>query len=51
MCEHVYKSTGVSLCPKCGLATNDILWNNQNKLREQWHIDNPDAEYVGWMSI
>ena len=51
MCEHVYKSMGVSLCPKCGLVTHDVLWNDQNKLMTKWHIDNPDAEYAGWMSI
>jgi hypothetical protein len=51
LCEHVYKRMGVTLCPKCGLATHDVLWNNQNKLMTQWHIDNPDAEYAGWMSI
>ncbi len=26
-------------------------WANQNALRKQWLIDNPDAEYIGWMSI
>ena len=51
MCEHVYKSMGISLCPKCGLDTHDTNWNKQNKLMAQWHTDNPDAEYEGWMSI
>ena len=51
MCEHVYKSMGVSLCPKCGLDTHDTNWSKQNKLMAQWHTDNPDAEYEGWMSI
>ena len=26
-------------------------WAKQNALREQWLIDNPDAQYIGWMSI
>jgi len=26
-------------------------WARQNALREQWLIDNPDAQYIGWMSI
>jgi len=30
---------------------NDIDWAAQNKLREQWLIDNPDAKYLGWVSI
>lgn len=30
---------------------SDIDWAAQNKLREQWLIDNPDAEYRGWVSI
>ena len=29
----------------------DIDWAHQNKLREQWLVDNPDAQYIGWMSI
>ena len=30
---------------------NDIDWAYQNALREQWLKDNPDAGYIGWMSI
>jgi len=30
---------------------SDIDWAYQNELREQWLIDNPDAEYQGWVSI
>ena len=26
-------------------------WAKQNALREQWLIDNPDAHYLGWVSI
>jgi len=28
-----------------------IDWAYQNKLREKWLANNPDAEYQGWMSI
>jgi hypothetical protein len=31
--------------------STDIDWAKQNALREQWLIDNPDAQYIGWMSI
>jgi len=31
--------------------SNDIDWEYQNALREQWLNDNPDAGYIGWMSI
>jgi hypothetical protein len=31
--------------------SNDIDWAYQNVLREQWLKDNPDAGYIGWMSI
>ena len=51
MCEHVYKRFGSGPCPKCGFPTNDTDWNKQNQLMKQWHIDNPDAKYEGWMSI
>ena len=29
----------------------DIDWEYQNQLREQWLKDNPDAKYLGWVSI
>ena len=31
--------------------STDINWAYQNALREQWLLDNPDAQYIGWMSI
>ena len=31
--------------------STDIDWPKQNALREQWLINNPDAQYIGWMSI
>jgi hypothetical protein len=33
------------------IISNEIDWEHQNKLREQWLMDNPQAEYQGWMSI
>jgi len=32
-------------------ALSDIDWAYQNKLREQWLKDNPDSQYLGWVSI
>jgi len=31
--------------------STDIDWTKQNELHKQWLIDNPDAGYIGWMSI
>ena len=31
--------------------STDVDWAYQNQLREQWLLDNPEAEYEGWMSI
>jgi len=31
--------------------SNDIDWEWQNALREEWLANNPDAEYQGWVSI
>lgn len=31
--------------------SGEINWEEQNKLRQQWLMDNPEAEYEGWMSI
>ena len=31
--------------------STDIDWAYQNALRMQWLIDNPDSQYIGWMSI
>jgi predicted amidophosphoribosyltransferase len=50
-CQHVYKRLNTALCPYCGLPTNEVDWVHQNKLKEQWHKDNPNAQYEGWMSI
>jgi hypothetical protein len=33
------------------IDSNEIDWEHQNKLRQQWLLDNPEAEYQGWMSI
>ena len=26
-------------------------WVKQNKMRQEWLANNPDAEYIGWMPI
>lgn len=31
--------------------STDIDWELQNKLNKQWLKDNPQAEYLGWVSI
>ncbi len=33
------------------IVSNDIDWEYQNQLREQWLKDIPDAKYEAWMSI
>ena len=35
---------------KAGTSSN-TNWEEQNKMREHWLLDNPDAGYIGWMSI
>ena len=30
---------------------HSVDWAQQNELRKQWLLDNPDATYGGWMSI
>lgn len=50
-CKHVYKNLGTPLCHYCGLPTHEVDWVHQNQLKTQWHLNNPDAEYEGWMSI
>lgn len=35
----------------CQMADSDIDWELQNKLREEWLANNPDADYQGWVSI
>ena len=43
---------GVShMCADHDEGTHEINWIYQNQLREQWLLDNPDAQYEGWMSI
>jgi len=39
------------MCANHDEMTHSINWVYQNKLREQWLIDNPNAQYIGWMSI
>jgi hypothetical protein len=39
------------MCDSHDELTHQIDWAYQNKLRSQWLLDNPDAQYIGWMSI
>ena len=39
------------MCDSHDQRTHEINWAYQNQLREQWLVDNPEAEYEGWMSI
>ena len=39
------------MCANHDEMTHSIDWTYQNNLREQWLLDNPDAQYIGWMSI
>ena len=39
------------MCTDHDEMTHQIDWAYQNALREQWLQDNPDAGYIGWMSI
>jgi hypothetical protein len=39
------------MCDSHDELTHQIDWAYQNQLRAQWLIDNPNAEYEGWMSI
>ena len=39
------------MCDSHDKGEHEMNWIYQNKLREQWIIDNPNAEYEGWMSI
>jgi len=50
-CEHAFKTLNIPICPTCNKATHDPDWIALNEAKKQWHLDNPDAEYEGWMSI
>jgi hypothetical protein len=39
------------MCDSHDELTHQIDWAYQNQLRAQWLLDNPNAEYGGWMSI
>jgi hypothetical protein len=39
------------MCDSHDQRTHEINWAYQNQLRKQWLLDNPEAEYEGWMSI
>jgi hypothetical protein len=39
------------MCDSHNQGEHEIDWAYQNQLRKQWLLDNPDAAYIGWMSI
>jgi hypothetical protein len=39
------------MCANHDEMTHRINWAYQNELRKQWLLDNPDSQYIGWMSI
>ena len=39
------------MCADHDERTHELNWTYQNELRKQWLLDNPNAEYEGWMSI
>jgi len=39
------------MCDSHDQGEHEIDWVYQNQLRKQWLLDNPDAGYIGWMSI
>lgn len=39
------------MCADHDEMTHQIDWAYQNQLRKQWLMDNPNAQYEGWMSI
>jgi hypothetical protein len=51
LCDHVYRSMGSDICPQCGKRTNEVNWQLQNKMAEEWKIANPNAKSDGWWSI
>jgi len=50
-CNHIFGITNKTICDLCNQPTHEINWQKQNQLKQQWHLDNPDAEYEGWMFI
>ena len=51
ICKHVYKNRNEKVCSLCKKFTNNINWEKENLMRQQWLLDNPDAKYIGWTSI
>ena len=39
------------MCDSHDEREHEINWAYQNELHKQWLADNPDAGYIGWMSI
>ena len=39
------------MCDSHDQGEHEIDWACQNELHKQWLINNPNAQYIGWMSI
>ena len=39
------------MCNSHDDLTHQINWAYQNELRKEWLLNNPNAQYEGWMSI
>jgi len=50
-CIHIFSIINKNTCDLCNQPTNEINWQKQNEMKEEWHKDNPDAKYGGWVSI
>ena len=50
-CLDVCRQGVFYMCDSHDQRTHEINWAYQNQLRGQWLLDNPEAEYEGWMSI
>ena len=50
-CVHIYQILDEETCPHCGEFTNEIDWEENNRISEQWRLDNPNAGEGVWWSI
>lgn len=49
-CNHVYRNTGLKICPDCGVETRETDWKLVNQQHKQWIADGK-AIAQGWWSI
>jgi hypothetical protein len=50
-CLHIFSIVNKETCDLCNQPTHEINWQLQNELNKKWLLENPDANYGGWMSI